>query len=1727
MKKILKYMVALVLLVSTVSTLCLSTLALEELDSNYEYEYYAKFDFEKYGNASDHLVYMRADTAKNADNTLCDPFDYMSTWGIADGVGTITEEENGNQYYSIKRAGTSDYAVMAVFSDKNSTIVGDAVELSFRFRMQSEQTMSASARMPLVTVRRSTSPAGHYLYSDVNGNLYINKAGTTTLVYTNTDPEAFMDISFRWYDVTNTFSVYLNGNPLAEGIPFVNDLRSVYDDTYNTADGTANYVIQTYNDDFEVASRKIKATSDSHYRAIELIRSSAAGEKFNFDIDDIVLARLETNQGGAYYYNNSFNGVVDGVEEILYRGAYVYNADPTGKIYRKTDENNKTLYISNGFYLGLNDSVYQQFTQDSLAVSFKVKATAKHTEGFKSIAAVVDNKTTASTNIFEMLYVKPDGSLYLEKDDSTLIGGYKLDGENWLDLTLILTKNKSNAGKFGTINGTYSSSNNTMYVSCYINGEYVGSTEAVTYFEWRSDIGKAYSNHDITVTKNITDTLNLDGLTLVADGVNGSTSTANHKIYKSSDGLTYYDVEYAADKETQVKHHIMKLTYKSGCDEGLRIFYGQCFEGEIDDLKVYAGILPEENTCSENGSELVNVNFGKLAMTSAPFNATNGKNGSELMGTAYATSLKNTNVARKTAEGNAVTAENVLQADYASLTLSGLLDFFLPAPTANADRLEYSFETEIKNLNITKGNTNHSGMLRLFAQRLEDDSTAFCEALITVDVENRLWGGEYTDQGVDNRFALCDKNGNQIVLSNDSWNNLRADVFCRAGNSYVSYYYNGQPAYLVDGSLAYKITAPFITDNLEQHVGTPNHRVRYVEIKGGDTISVDVKTMKVSVNKIEAYSLDNSAAHESINGNATVFELSVPAYTRSDLTGYYPLIALAKSKESKTLTQDLIFAEASTGNLAVYYNEGFYPICDKDGNVLNIANDTSDIAIVYNDSNAKTRIFFNRATAYISKGDVIIPAVDVVINREFSEFSATEDYITLFTGYGADNVGIEVTSYVIDSCDTAKILGYQENGITEAIRLVAGLDTLYYEKTGFEIELFDGGESQGTKKFRNNLVFSRIIANDRDLSATVEGYDYFSVVNITDIPENISENSYLIVRSFTEIAGVTHYDSKVKISVTNDGYSFADFDDTDLYSKKQSVLLMGQSNMAGRGDVDDVLPISDSRITVLKNGKWEEMTEPIHNDKPEAGVGLAASFAKAFVETFDCELGLIPTAVGGSKLAQWSVGGDYYNNAVALAKKAQETSDICAILWHQGESDIGNYRYAAELNAILDSLIAELGLDKEKIVVITGELGEFIGEDRQLHSYSLVDAGYNYPNYGIASASGLTNMDAAHFDAPSQRVLGYRYFDLFYNITTGQNYSFDQDPSNYKISQTVITIGDTYVQRDNSTDKGSATLLQVKMDDTRTRRAFMKFDTTHLDAIDVSKATLRIKLDFFSKDANLSSLKIKLYAVSSEWDEGSFNWNTQPAIIEEITEVDATLFEGGYKWVKIDVTDYLKAHCGEIFTIAIYNEGAADGNGNLSFYSGESSGNEPKLVILGTEKDPNAPQPVKPATFVPAEDTYIQQNGTVDDGNNTFLQVKKDGTSYTRRAFMKFDTRGTDEGYVSKATLRIRLDWLSSDASVLPSFDINLYAVSSEWEESSFNWNNQPAVIEKIADVESSLFVGYQWVEIDVTDYVKDHYGEIFTIAMFNEGTDNASGNLKFYSSEHYDSRDVPQLVIS
>ena len=163
----------------------------------------------------------------------------------------------------------------------------------------------------------------------------------------------------------------------------------------------------------------------------------------------------------------------------------------------------------------------------------------------------------------------------------------------------------------------------------------------------------------------------------------------------------------------------------------------------------------------------------------------------------------------------------------------------------------------------------------------------------------------------------------------------------------------------------------------------------------------------------------------------------------------------------------------------------------------------------------------------------------------------------------------------------------------------------------------------------------------------------------------------------------------------------------DLY------LLLGQSNMAGRGVVTDANRLSSERVwKFTKEGSWAEGVEPIHFDRPNTGAGPGLAFARAMVDGTDVEIGLVPCAEGGSPLARWQPGAGLYANAVARMKAALATGGrLRGILWHQGEADSWTKEsastYGVRLTNMVTRLRAELGVPY--VPFIAGEVGAHYG----------------------------------------------------------------------------------------------------------------------------------------------------------------------------------------------------------------------------------------------------------------------------------------------------------------------------------------------------------------------------------------------------------------------------------
>lgn len=219
-----------------------------------------------------------------------------------------------------------------------------------------------------------------------------------------------------------------------------------------------------------------------------------------------------------------------------------------------------------------------------------------------------------------------------------------------------------------------------------------------------------------------------------------------------------------------------------------------------------------------------------------------------------------------------------------------------------------------------------------------------------------------------------------------------------------------------------------------------------------------------------------------------------------------------------------------------------------------------------------------------------------------------------------------------------------------------------------------------------------------------------------------------------------------------------------------SFLLIGQSNMAGRGRIQEAVPLDKKNISVLRNGRWRAMYRPVNPDRVTAGVCLAESFAEAYVKSHQVKVGLIPCADGGTRLDQWLPGTRLFDNAVFQAKLAIRSSNLAGILWHQGESDAIEDRYlvhADKLQLILNAMRREL--EAYDVPVLLGGIGDFLSgyENNSHHQWPQINEAIQQvadrdPMYGFVSAQGLGhNGDSLHFNAEALHEFGLRYYREF------------------------------------------------------------------------------------------------------------------------------------------------------------------------------------------------------------------------------------------------------------------------------------------------------------------------------------------------------------------------------
>ena len=250
----------------------------------------------------------------------------------------------------------------------------------------------------------------------------------------------------------------------------------------------------------------------------------------------------------------------------------------------------------------------------------------------------------------------------------------------------------------------------------------------------------------------------------------------------------------------------------------------------------------------------------------------------------------------------------------------------------------------------------------------------------------------------------------------------------------------------------------------------------------------------------------------------------------------------------------------------------------------------------------------------------------------------------------------------------------------------------------------------------------------------------------------------------------------------------------------RSFLLVGQSNMAGRGDLTPENTITAPDCFMLRMGRWQPMSEPINVDRavaegavPRSGANLAASFAALLQKETGAKIGLIPCADGGTRISQWQPGEVLFDHAVFQAKLAMRTSALTAILWHQGESDrkVGEKYYKNlkdVISYIRQYLVKKTGNEKYATlpVIIGGIVHSGKGWSNQVGLAQIRLANEDKNIHLVDVHDATLRSDNMHFDAAGAELLGRKVYNELVNLNlAGEN----AKPVTYKEHSRIVKVG--------------------------------------------------------------------------------------------------------------------------------------------------------------------------------------------------------------------------------------------------------------------------------------------------------------------------------------------------
>lgn len=958
-------------------------------------DYYFKFDFDDLtASGTKTNVFTgglpRTDGVENPKNPY--GFTFYSCNGNVKGY--VKERGDGGNYAAVEydTPASSWLGVqMTVGKEGMPASVFNTVSFETDFRWQGlaeAAAYSSTKDFNLLTIRRTT-----YGYDipiikarvndDGSLSLYLKYygSGDTNLICTLQAGERdFTNIKVVYYDVTQTISLYINKQIVAEGLS-LSDTIDFRTDTY--------VVSEFEQADFFNTSRDNKS---GDYLVFEFARTafnaSGVGLPLKYDIDNLFVKNEDIAEGITAYYENGFNGVKTnfiGVADKVSGKTYQFQND-SSSIGTRTGTGDYAgdtyLNVAGGGCFTIRD-VYQFMQDGNFVIEFDARATA-----------TADNTRFLSYNtgvdVQNVLTVSTDGSIKLmgqatgAKIKPRKNGNDFNEGE-WTNIALSVMVDKGNDNKGVMPNFTSYNSNGLsggnirIQFALFVDGKLVALYSDWQRYEYivsgttvKTIDGKQYTKSALTA--NLTE----DVLATVKSTVESN----GFKYYYTENG-DIYQVAYNSDASFASGVYLKFTGYYY--DDIIRFFNnsGYTISGALDNLKIYSGVVPLNWASTPNATTgvVAEIDFTKLSLSNLNDATMNQKGGD--VGVALLNQWRSNNVKLTTGENGAV--------EYGSVTFDNTwMDRYLSVYTQNMGGKMFSVEATVRNV------INTAKKISLFTLRRQDESGSASASILNVTADGRL----EIPSVVSNAYCryLCDENGNDYYVNDGEWKRIqvivdetgadsRACTYLVNGKVAYSYRYsveNATPAKAIAVTGVYSSTVRGLSNAVDQ---------RLQLLTGGQTsgltIKYDIKSLKAEYAVLPEEAQQINGFYEA-DANVLAGGLYSAKVSLANFNRNYD-VKLLELKRAATINTpvysfETLFAEADTGYFFFEHDNGhkYYLVNEQRARYSAAGATAVTPEVIFDERGEKLLVTFlvDGAVAYYDNGEELLPARNLYIGGD-------------------------------------------------------------------------------------------------------------------------------------------------------------------------------------------------------------------------------------------------------------------------------------------------------------------------------------------------------------------------------------------------------------------------------------------------------------------------------------------------------------------------------------------------------------------------------------------------------------------------------------------------------------------------------------------------------------------------------------------------------------------------